>query len=101
MGAVIEDAIAPPPSSPTPGLPAFLLDYPFETTRAVASLLRSGALESYPNVRLVRSPTPVARCLLVPWVASAGEPYHDFTDEADTRRRIDAILERVRRGGDA
>jgi hypothetical protein len=39
--------------------------------------------------------------VLVPWAASAGEPYHDFTDETDTRRRIDAILERVRRGGDA
>jgi glyoxylase-like metal-dependent hydrolase (beta-lactamase superfamily II) len=39
--------------------------------------------------------------VLVPWASSAGEPYHDFTDETDIRRRIDAILERVRRGGDA
>jgi hypothetical protein len=39
--------------------------------------------------------------VLVPWAASAGEPYYDFTDKADSRRRIDAILERVRSGRDA
>jgi predicted TIM-barrel fold metal-dependent hydrolase len=44
---------ATPPSSPTPELPTFLLDYLFETTRAVASLLRSGSLERHANVRLV------------------------------------------------
>jgi hypothetical protein len=33
--------------------------------------------------------------------ASAGKVYHDFTDETDIRRRIGAMLERVRRGGDA
>lgn len=37
--------------------------------------------------------------VLVPWIASAGEPYHAVTSRADTRRRIDAILERVRSGG--
>ena len=36
---------------------------------------------------------------LVPWAAS-GEPYYALTDPADTRRRIDAILERLRRGED-
>jgi predicted TIM-barrel fold metal-dependent hydrolase len=44
---------ATPLGSPTPELPTFLLDYVFETTRAVASLLRSGALERYTNIRLV------------------------------------------------
>jgi glyoxylase-like metal-dependent hydrolase (beta-lactamase superfamily II) len=38
--------------------------------------------------------------LLVPWVATAGQPFHAITDKADARRRIDAILERVRRGDD-
>lgn len=38
--------------------------------------------------------------LLVPWTATAGEPIHAVTDRADTRRRIDAILERLRRGDD-
>jgi hypothetical protein len=41
----------------------------------------------------------VAR-LLVPWAATGGQPYHAFTEETDVRRRIDAILERVRRGED-
>ena len=36
---------------------------------------------------------------LVPWAAS-GEPYYALTDPADTRRRIDAILDRLRRGED-
>ena len=37
--------------------------------------------------------------VLVPWAATAGQPDHALTDRADTRRRIDAIIERVRRGG--
>ena len=37
--------------------------------------------------------------VLVPWAAS-GEPSYALTDPADARRRIDAILERVRRGED-
>jgi glyoxylase-like metal-dependent hydrolase (beta-lactamase superfamily II) len=38
--------------------------------------------------------------VLVPWAATAGQPYHALTDGVDARRRIDAIIERVRRGGD-
>jgi glyoxylase-like metal-dependent hydrolase (beta-lactamase superfamily II) len=38
--------------------------------------------------------------VLVPWAATAGEPFHVATDGADARRRIDAILDRIRRGGD-
>jgi hypothetical protein len=37
--------------------------------------------------------------VLVPWIATGGRPYHAPTDSADARRRIDAILERLRRGG--
>jgi glyoxylase-like metal-dependent hydrolase (beta-lactamase superfamily II) len=36
--------------------------------------------------------------VLVPWAATAGEAYHAVTSHAAARRRIDAILERVRRG---
>jgi glyoxylase-like metal-dependent hydrolase (beta-lactamase superfamily II) len=36
--------------------------------------------------------------LLVPWAATAGEPYHAVTSRADARRRIDAIIKRLRRG---
>lgn len=38
--------------------------------------------------------------VLVPWVATRGQPYYEFTSRAESRRRIDAILERVRRGED-
>ena len=36
--------------------------------------------------------------VLVPWIATAGEPHHAVTSRADTRRRVDAILERLRSG---
>ena len=36
--------------------------------------------------------------VLVPWAASGGQPYHAMTDQSDARRRLDAILERVKRG---
>jgi glyoxylase-like metal-dependent hydrolase (beta-lactamase superfamily II) len=38
--------------------------------------------------------------VLVPWIAGAGEPYLVVTSRANTRRRIDAILDRVRHGQD-
>jgi glyoxylase-like metal-dependent hydrolase (beta-lactamase superfamily II) len=38
--------------------------------------------------------------LLVPWVATAGQPFYAATSNADARRRIGAILERLRRGED-
>jgi Metallo-beta-lactamase superfamily len=36
--------------------------------------------------------------VLVPWLATGGQPCHAPTNRADARRRIDAILERLRRG---
>ena len=36
--------------------------------------------------------------VLVPWAATAGRPWYAETDRADARRRIGAIIERVRRG---
>ena len=36
--------------------------------------------------------------VLVPWAARAGEPYVARTSRADARARIDAVLERLRRG---
>jgi Luciferase/Metallo-beta-lactamase superfamily len=38
--------------------------------------------------------------VLVPWAASTGKPFYAATDRVDAQRRIDAILERVRRGED-
>lgn len=36
--------------------------------------------------------------VLVPWAATRGQPYYAITDRADAERRINTILERLRRG---
>jgi glyoxylase-like metal-dependent hydrolase (beta-lactamase superfamily II) len=38
--------------------------------------------------------------VLVPWAAPAGRPFHALTDKRGAQRRIDAILARLRSGGD-
>ena len=38
--------------------------------------------------------------VLVPWAASGSGPWHALTSGPDARRRIDAIIQRVRRGED-
>jgi glyoxylase-like metal-dependent hydrolase (beta-lactamase superfamily II) len=38
--------------------------------------------------------------VLVPWAASAGEPYHAVTSGAAARRRIDAVIERLKQGAE-
>lgn len=62
----------------------------------VAAVLGSSDREAYlAGLELIRA---LEFDVLVPWAATAGEPWHAPTDRADTGRRIDAILERVRRG---
>jgi glyoxylase-like metal-dependent hydrolase (beta-lactamase superfamily II) len=64
----------------------------------VAAVLESSDRESYiQSLELIRE---LDFDVLVPWVATAGQPYHAVTDPDDARRRIDAILERVRSGQD-
>ena len=64
----------------------------------VAAVLSSSDRDRYlENLELIRD---LDFDLLVPWAASVGEPFYAPTDRADTQRRIDAILDRVRRGGD-
>lgn len=36
--------------------------------------------------------------LIVPGIASAGQPYYEFVEKAEAEQRLDEILERVRRG---
>ena len=36
--------------------------------------------------------------VLVPWAATAGQPFHAVVSAAEKQRRIDAVIERVRRG---
>jgi glyoxylase-like metal-dependent hydrolase (beta-lactamase superfamily II) len=64
----------------------------------VAAVLDSSDRERYvESLELLRD---VDFDLLVPWAATGGQPFYAATDSADARRRIDAILERVRRGED-
>jgi hypothetical protein len=37
---------------------------------------------------------------LFPWAASADRPYYTLTNPDDARSRIDAIIDRLRRGED-
>jgi glyoxylase-like metal-dependent hydrolase (beta-lactamase superfamily II) len=64
----------------------------------VAAVLGSSDRERYvESLELIRD---LEFDVLVPWAATAGRPYHAVTDRADARRRIGAILDRVRRGED-
>jgi glyoxylase-like metal-dependent hydrolase (beta-lactamase superfamily II) len=64
----------------------------------VAAVLGSSDRESYiGSLELIRA---LDFDVLVPWAATADRPYHATTDRQDTRRRVDAILRRVREGGD-
>jgi glyoxylase-like metal-dependent hydrolase (beta-lactamase superfamily II) len=64
----------------------------------VAAVLQSSDRDAYiESLGLIRE---LQFDLLVPWAATRGGPYHAATDKADAGRRIDAILERLRRGED-
>jgi glyoxylase-like metal-dependent hydrolase (beta-lactamase superfamily II) len=64
----------------------------------VAAVLESSDRASYiESLELIRE---LDFDVLVPWLATAGQPFHAVTDKADARRRIGAVLERLRRGDD-
>jgi 6-methylsalicylate decarboxylase len=55
MGAVafVHPTIPPATDQPGFGLPPSLYEFPFETTRMLASLLYSGTLDRHPNLKLI------------------------------------------------
>jgi glyoxylase-like metal-dependent hydrolase (beta-lactamase superfamily II) len=64
----------------------------------VAAMLGSSDRDAYlASLELIRE---LDFDVLVPWAASAGEPYHAVTSRAEAARRLDAIIERLRRGED-
>jgi glyoxylase-like metal-dependent hydrolase (beta-lactamase superfamily II) len=66
--------------------------------RWVAAVLKSSDRDSYiESLELMRE---LDFDVLVPWAATGGDPYYAVTTKADARRRIAAILERVRRDED-
>jgi hypothetical protein len=63
----------------------------------VAAVLDSSDRDAYvASLELIRG---LEFDVLVPWGATAGQPFVAFTDRDDTQRRLDAVLERVRAGG--
>jgi Family of unknown function (DUF5519)/Metallo-beta-lactamase superfamily len=64
----------------------------------VAAVLDSSDREAYiESLELIRE---LDFDMLVPWAATGGQPFYAATDRADAQNRIDAILERLRRGED-
>ena len=61
----------------------------------VAAVLDSSDRDAYvSSLELIRE---LDFDVLVPWAASAGEPFYALTDRVDAQRRIDAILAGMRR----
>lgn len=82
--------------SPVPTLPGFMLEFVFDTTRAVANLVLSGTLKKYPHVRIILSHAGGT----VPFVAEkmvSGALYTAFASRISTgqvtlpREQIEAI----------
>jgi glyoxylase-like metal-dependent hydrolase (beta-lactamase superfamily II) len=105
-----EDFEAIPTPGHTPGATAYLWDsgehrllFTGDTIYLadgewVGAVLGSSDRESYiASLELLRE---LDFDVLVPWAATVGRPYHAVTSNAETRRRIDAIIARVRRGED-
>jgi hypothetical protein len=64
----------------------------------VAAVLGSSDREAYiESLELIRE---LDFDVLVPWAATQDQPWFDVVDDAEKRRRIGAILDRVRRGED-
>jgi Metallo-beta-lactamase superfamily len=64
----------------------------------VAAVLDSSDRASYlQSLELIRE---LDYDVLVPWAASAGDAFYSVTGAAEARRRVDAIIARIRRGED-
>jgi 6-methylsalicylate decarboxylase len=50
-----EVPIAPDAGSPLPGMPPAMIEFPFDTTRAIASLVSAGTMTRHPNIRFLFS----------------------------------------------
>ncbi|HEX2232792.1 MAG TPA: MBL fold metallo-hydrolase [Thermoleophilaceae bacterium] len=94
----------------TPGATAYLWDSGehrflftgdtvyFSDGEWVAAVLGSSEREHYlDSLELIRE---LDFDVLVPWAATGGQPYYAVTSKANTRRRIDTIIDRVRAGED-
>jgi predicted TIM-barrel fold metal-dependent hydrolase len=62
--------------------PAWVCEFPFDTTRAVLHLIYSGALERYPRIRFQLAHLGGATPFLAPRIASLAERQPDLTSQA-------------------
>jgi glyoxylase-like metal-dependent hydrolase (beta-lactamase superfamily II) len=105
-----EDFEAIPTPGHTPGATAYLWDsgsqrilftgdtiYLDDGEWVAAVLDSSDRLAYVDSLELIRE---LEFDMLVPWAAKADGPYFALTDRADTRQRVDAIIEGLRRGRD-
>jgi glyoxylase-like metal-dependent hydrolase (beta-lactamase superfamily II) len=105
-----DDLEAIPTPGHTPGATAYLWDsgqhrflFTGDTVHLrdgewVAAVLDSSARDAYLNsLELIRG---LDYDVIVPWAATAGDAYYAVTSAREARRRVDAILERLRRGAD-
>jgi len=69
--------------SPLPTLPSFVLEFPFDTTRAVANLLVSGTLSRYPAIRFLLSHAGGTVPFLAAKIALATTLPPDFTGQVN------------------
>jgi glyoxylase-like metal-dependent hydrolase (beta-lactamase superfamily II) len=99
-----------PAGGHTPGATAFLFEHAghrflftgdtiwLDGDEWVAAVLASSDRDAYlDSLELLRD---LEFDVLVPWIVSAGASPYATTGRADARRRIDAIIARVRAGGD-
>jgi Family of unknown function (DUF5519)/Metallo-beta-lactamase superfamily len=103
-----EDLEVIPTPGHTPGATAYLWDngehrilFSGDTIYLDEGEWVAAVLESSDRARYVESLEllrEVDFTVLVPWAATLGERFHAPTDREDARRRIDAIIERVRGG---
>jgi hypothetical protein len=107
--ALDEDLEVIPTPGHTPGATAYLWDtgerrllFTGDTIYLSDGEWVDGLLESSDRAGLVASLELIRELdfdVLVPWAATAGQPYVAFTDRDDAQRRIEAVIERVRAGG--
>jgi glyoxylase-like metal-dependent hydrolase (beta-lactamase superfamily II) len=108
--ALDEDLEVIPTPGHTPGATAYLWDsgeqrllFTGDTIYLKEGEWVAAVLASSDRRRYIESLELIADLdfdVLVPWAATRGQPYYALTERADAKRRIAAILERLRRGED-
>lgn len=84
--------------SPIPALPSFVVEFVFDTTRAVANLIVSGTLKKYPHLRIILSHAGgtvpfVAQRIATGVLFKTFAMQHDAEQAVPTREQVDATVQ--------